>query len=63
MVFQHIKKASLAQSSGDARDKKERVHKGRGELGHTTVEEEERNLMIFLHRIKDLDDQKEKEED
>ena len=27
------------------------------------VEEEENNLMIFLHRIKDLGDQKEKEEE
>ena len=36
---------------------------GRGELGHTTVEEEERNLVIFLYRVKDLGDQKEKEED
>ena len=27
------------------------------------VEEEEKNLVIFLHRIKDLGDQKEKEEE
>ena len=27
------------------------------------VEKEERNLVIFLHRIKDLSDQKEKEEE
>ena len=27
------------------------------------VEEEEYNLVIFLHRIKDLGDQKEKEEE
>ena len=27
------------------------------------VEEEERNLVIFFHRIKDLGDQKEKEEE
>ena len=27
------------------------------------VEEEEKNLVIFLHRIKDLGDQKDKEEE
>ena len=37
--------------------------KGRGELGHTTVEEEDKKLVIFLNRIKDFGDQKEKEEE
>ena len=33
------------------------------QLGHTTVEEEERNLVIFLHMIKDLGDKKDREEE